>query len=159
MNENAIVTLAIGEPYLSNWQKYCAAHWQEYAGKHQFDLIVLTEPLDRSPVALARSPSWQKCLIWGQDFARQYRQLVVLDCDIAINPRLAPNIIDQVPIECVGGTTAGSHIHEDLRALLIDRMTGTQREYRRAPLQWREDQNSVYRTFGFEPFEIGVVNG
>ena len=69
MNENAIVTLAIGEPYLSNWQKYCAAHWHEYAEKHNFDLIVLTEPLDHSPVALARSPSWQKCLIWGQDFA------------------------------------------------------------------------------------------
>jgi hypothetical protein len=159
MNENAIVTLAIGEPYLSNWQKYCAAHWQEYAAKHRFDLIVLTEPLDHSPLALARSPSWQKCLIWGQDFARQYRQLVVLDCDIAINPRMAPNIIDQVPIECVGGVTTGSHIHEDLRAVLLDRLTGTQRDYRRGLEQWREAQNAAYRSYGLEPFDVGMVNG
>ena len=44
----AIVALAIGEPYLSNWQKYCAPSWQAYAKKHGYDIIVLTEPLDRA---------------------------------------------------------------------------------------------------------------
>lgn len=159
MSETAIVTLAIGEPFLSNWQTYCSAHWREYAEKHGFDLIVITEPLDRSPLACSRSPSWQKCLIWGQEFASRYRQLIVLDCDIAINPRAAPSIIEQVPVDLVGGYIAGSHIHEDLRVVLLERLTGTQRDYRRGLEHWRQTQNSVYRIFGFEPFEAGVVNG
>lgn len=85
MSDVALVALAIGQPYLSNWQKYCAAGWQAYAQKHQLDLILVTEPIDRSPFALSRSPAWQKCLLLGQDFSRNYRQLVILDCDIAIN--------------------------------------------------------------------------
>src|SRR5437016_12929944 len=90
LKEGALVTLAIGEHYLSNWQKYCAADWQAYAAKHGYDLIVITEPLDRSPRAMARSPAWQKCLVLSQEFARQYHQIVLLDSDIAINAATAP---------------------------------------------------------------------
>jgi hypothetical protein len=158
MPDAAIVTLAIGEPYLSNWQKFCEAHWRTYAARHQFDLFVITEPFDRSASALSRSPAWQKCLVWGQAFARQYRQIILLDSDIAINPRTAPRITDQVPIDRVGGTTAGSHIHEDLRVVLIDRLSGTQREYRRGLGHWQDDQNSVYRDYGLPPLEPGIVN-
>src|SRR5688572_19595633 len=124
MNETAIASLAIGEPYYSNWQKYCAAGWKAYAAKHQLDLIVITEALDRSPLAAGRSPAWQKCLVAGQEFALKYRQIVLLDCDVAINPRLAPNICDQVPAELVGGVIVGSYIHPDLRVVLLTRLTG-----------------------------------
>ena len=90
MNRAALVTLAIGQPYLANWQKYCAANWQAYSQKHRFDLHVITEPLDHSPLAASRSPAWQKCLVLSQDFARRYRQVVLLDSDIAINTEFSP---------------------------------------------------------------------
>ena len=44
-------------------------------------------------------------------------------------------------------------------AVLLDRLTGTQRDYQRGTAEWREVQNSVYRSYGFEPFDIGIVNG
>jgi len=36
--------------------------------------------------------SWQKLLVLNQEFARKYRQVVLLDSDIAINATAAPRI-------------------------------------------------------------------
>jgi hypothetical protein len=157
MNENAIVTLAIGESYLRLWQKYCASSWQAYARKYQFDLIVLTEPLDYSTIASSRSVAWQKCLTLSQPFAQHYRQVVLLDCDIVINHEQAPNIIEQTPAHFVGGVISGSHLQEDLRVVLLSRLTGTRYEYRPRLKHWREDQKNFYSQHGLSPIEAGIV--
>src|SRR4051812_27438197 len=94
--DGAIVALAVGESYLAGWKAYCEAGWREYARKCGYDLIVLTEPLDRSPLAVSRSPAWQKCLVLGREEVARYRQVVLLDCDIAINAEAAPRVTDQV---------------------------------------------------------------
>jgi len=147
----ALVALAIGEPYLANWQKYSAPSWQDYAKKHGYDLIVLTEPLDRSPLAAARSPAWQKCLVLGQDCMAHYRQVVLLDCDIAINADTAPRITDQVPVDRVGGVLSGAQIHEDLRIVLLCRLMRRFYAYEPGARHWQEFQDEAYLAHGLTP--------
>jgi hypothetical protein len=159
MNESAIVTLAIGEPYFSNWNTYCAANWRAYAERHGFDLIVLTEPLDLSPRAAARSTSWQKCLVLSQAFAARYRQIVLLDSDIAINANIAPPVTDNVPLERIGGVISGSHLHEDLRVVFLSHIRGKTYPYQRGLAHWDDDQQSYYRLYGFPPPAEGIVQG
>jgi hypothetical protein len=96
MNDRALVTLAIGQPCLANWQKYCEPNWQAYAHRHHLDLIVITQPLIQTTTGQPERPiPWQKCLIPSQPFAQKFAQVAILDADIAINPT-APNIFDQV---------------------------------------------------------------
>jgi hypothetical protein len=101
-NRNAIVTMAVGEKYWTAWKRDCELNWQEYAGKHGYDLICLEKLLDMSERAQKRSPSWQKCLILSQDFSSQYEQIVWIDSDILINTHSAPSIVEHVPKEKVG---------------------------------------------------------
>src|SRR5437763_13961862 len=133
MNDTAIVTMAIGEPYFSNWKKYCEPNWRAYASKHQMDVICVEEPLDASPVAQARSPAWQKCLVLSQPFAAKYRQVVLLDSDVVINAESAPKITAEVPLERVGGVISGSHIQEDLRVVMLRYLRGKTYPYLRGP--------------------------
>jgi hypothetical protein len=104
----AIVTLAIGDRYRSQWEELCRSNWTEYANKHGYDLLCLDKPLDPSARATARSPSWQKCLILSTDFAKSYEQVVWVDSDILINNSCAPCIASSVPLENVGGVNLWS---------------------------------------------------
>jgi hypothetical protein len=97
-HSKAIVTIALGEKYLTMWRRVCEANWHAYAQKHGYDLICIDTPLDASERACQRSPSWQKCLILGQDAIR--------NADILINAHTAPSIVDGVPIDKVGAVEA-----------------------------------------------------
>src|SRR5437763_179794 len=116
MSDRALITIAIGGDYLSNWRKYCAANWSSYAARHGLDVVVITELFHDS----ARSPAWQKCLVPASEQARKYRHIALLDADIVINPE-APNILEQTPEHLVGGILCGSHIHPDLQHVLLSR--------------------------------------
>lgn len=95
------MTLALGDQFRAQWHALCEPNWRQYAERHGFDLICIEQPLDSSPRAQGRSPSWQKCLILSQPFAAQYERLVWLDADILINAA-APNILANVPPDKVG---------------------------------------------------------
>lgn len=155
MNEAAIVTLAVGEPYHLSWREFCEADWRAYASKHGFDVIVLTDPIDSSPRGKARSISWQKCLALSQPWAANYRQIVLLDCDILINFLDAPSIVEQVSPDLVGGVISGSQIPADLRTLL----RGKTWPYERGVRQWQEDQNAIYAMHELGPRPEGIVQG
>src|SRR5947209_14461144 len=103
MPDSAIVVVAIGAETLCYWRTYCEQQCRAYAAKSGYDLILVTEPLDRSPRAAGRSPAWQKCLVLSQDFSTIYRQIISLDSDILINAATAPRITDQTPVDRVGG--------------------------------------------------------
>jgi len=100
-NQKVIVTIATGEKYYTAWKKFCEPNWKQYADKYGFDLVCLEHPLDTSERARARSMSWQKCLIMGQDFAGSYDQIVWIDSDIMFNA-CAPDITVGVPLDKVG---------------------------------------------------------
>jgi hypothetical protein len=97
----AIVTLAIGGEYADRFEAHCRANWAAYAKRHGFDLVVITDPLDTSCRARARSPAWQKCLILRTPQVTGYDRVVWIDSDICINPS-APSILDGVPPERIG---------------------------------------------------------
>ena len=156
MNHAAIVTLAIGEKHLAYWRQYCERSWRAYAERCGYDLLVLTEPLDSSPRAAARSPAWQKCLVLSQEFSARYQQIIALDCDIVINDA-APPITEQSPEQRVGGVISGSHIHEDLRAVLLSRLRGQPLAYEPGLRLWQDDQARHYALQGFETMFAGIV--
>jgi len=159
MNQAAIVTLAVGEPHLAYWRKYCERSWNEYAQKCGYDLIVVTEPLDRSARAAGRSPAWQKCLVLSQEFSAKYRQVISLDCDVAINAQAAPPITDRLPLERVSGVISGSHIHEDLLPVLVQRMFGQGDPHERGAGRWQEMQRVPYARYGLNSLDRVVQTG
>jgi predicted outer membrane lipoprotein len=101
VSATAIVTLAVGARHRSLWNAHCKRNWEIYAARHGYDVICVDEPIDRSPRASARSPTWQKCLILGEPFARRYERIVWMDSDVLINPA-APPLVEGVPLERVG---------------------------------------------------------
>ncbi len=121
-NRKAIVTLAIGEKYLDEWQRVCAANWQKYADKHGYDIICIDKPLDDSERARGRSPAWQKCLILSQDFARRYERILWLDADILINHHIAPCVVSGVPPGKVGGVDAWWSPTPEIARMVVDRL-------------------------------------
>ena len=101
MIRHTLVTLAIGVDYAGRFERCCRANWTAYARRHDFDLLVITEPLDTSERARRRSPAWQKCLILGDARVARYERVVWIDSDVCINPA-APSILDRVPEERIG---------------------------------------------------------
>lgn len=99
--KKAIVTLNIGEQFQNAWRNTCRKGWRAYCERHGYDLISLDKRLDTSERANKRSPSWQKLLILGQDWAKDYDRVVWVDSDIIINP-MAPSIVDEAPEEKIG---------------------------------------------------------
>ncbi len=153
MNRNAIVTLAIGEQYLTFWRKFCSVSWHEYAKRHNLDLIVITEPLAKSQ----RSAPWNKCLVLSQPFAIKHKQIAIIDSDIAINAD-APSIFDQVPETVVGGVLNCSHIHDDLKCLLLSRLTNVPLPYELGPIQWNRVRDRFYQRYRLAPIPSGMIN-
>ena len=155
MKQTAIATLVIGEPYQSIWSKHCLGDWYTYAQRIDAELLVFQQPLDLSPRALARSASWQKLLLLSTDACRNFRQVAILDCDIAINSQHAPNIFEQVDEEHVGGVINGSQLHADFRPMLLR----LGQPYQRGLAQWQADQDRHYRKIGLEPRPEGLIQG
>ncbi len=113
MKDRALVTLAIGRGYSSEWKRICAANWREYADRFGYDLICLDQPLDTSERARKRSPAWQKCLVLGHPQVRDYDRVVWIDSDILINTHHAPDILEGVPPDRVGGVEDIGYSHTE----------------------------------------------
>jgi hypothetical protein len=159
MAHSALVTFVVGDAYVTNWRKYCAADWQAYASKHGMDLIPLAAPLDRSERASSRSISWQKCLVPSHSYFDKYKRLAIVDADVAINAREATNIFDQVSDEFVGGVISGSYVHEDLLVLLGSRITHEHPPYQRGIAYWRSLQERIYANHGLTAHPSGIIQG
>jgi hypothetical protein len=116
---HAIVTLAIGADYAERFERHCRANWTEYARRHGFDLVVVTEPLDTSERACSRSPAWQKCLILADSRLSGYDRVVWVDSDICINPA-APSVFEGVPPERIGVTDEHRFPSAEARQAILD---------------------------------------
>src|SRR6218665_224686 len=121
-NKKAIVTIAISEKHRKLWEQYAARSWNLYAEKYGYDIVCITDPLDKSERALKRSPSWQKCLILGHPDVKGYDRVVWLDSDIIINHLSAPCIVSLVDEKLIGAVNAWVFPGFDNYASLHQRM-------------------------------------
>lgn len=86
-HQRALVTITLGDGYGKLWQHHVRPNWETYAARHHADVIAFDEPLDTSPRAVGRKPSWQKLLILEQPQMQAYKQVVWLDADILLHPQ------------------------------------------------------------------------
>lgn len=91
----AIVTMAIGEKYVEEFETLVRRNWERYAERHGYDLYVLTEPIDAAGVNDRKSVHWQKLLIAMLAPLQRYDHVVWIDGDVLINPYTAPCIVAQ----------------------------------------------------------------
>ncbi len=92
--KKALVTIAIGDAYIQPWKTFCFPGWKQYADKHGYDIVLITDMLDSGPLGTSRSPSWQRLLILNHPSIAKYSEVVWMDADIAINADAAPCIVD-----------------------------------------------------------------
>lgn len=100
-SSRAIVTLAAGDKFRSNFQSCFHSSWRRYAERHGLGLVVITRLPDESPRGSGRSPAWQKLLAHTAPEAAGYGRLAWVDADVMIRPD-APDIFDSVPAGKVG---------------------------------------------------------
>ncbi|CAK0769255.1 conserved hypothetical protein [Gammaproteobacteria bacterium] len=165
-SNRAIVTLLIGNSYLSDWMRVAQKSWERYASAYGYDLIVISEPLDDSLISKSRSPAWQKCLILSQPWSFLYDHIIWLDADIIIHPN-APDILQGVPIEKIGGVFDCDHLSEIDQRIRLERRavpshfrkpsSGVTLEMSLEDL--RRFNNDVYRhTEGIETDVSSIIN-
>ncbi|WP_114940466.1 hypothetical protein [Mucilaginibacter endophyticus] len=118
----ALITLAIGEKFEQLFNEYCRANWQQYCDLFDFELIVITNALDKSELANTRSPSWQKLLILSQPWSLEYDRIVWVDSDVVINCEYASDITQGVPLDKVGCVDQYSMPTPDIFKLSLERL-------------------------------------
>ncbi len=117
--DKTLVTLVVGDSYLEKFRGYCVNSWQEYAARHNYDLVVFDQPLDTSVRAANRSPAWQKCLVFGRPELQKYKQVAWVDADILINSATAPDLFETVPVDKVGAVESyGYPLTEEFKSKL-----------------------------------------
>jgi len=120
MNSTAIITLVIGEECTSNYNKFCKKSFEEYAKKHNFDLIELDYLIDKDT---NKHIAWQKLLIGTLDILKKYEILIWIDADIVINVENAPNILNGIPKHCVGAVKYHPLLSQSLFYTAYSRMS------------------------------------
>lgn len=92
-SKNAIVTLAIGDGYLSGWTNKVSQNWISYCQRFDIGLYVGDKNMDEKPTH--KKLQWQKLLLVQelQDKHPDLQMFCYLDSDIAVNP-LGRNIFE-----------------------------------------------------------------
>ena len=143
-NPYLIVTAAIGELYMKLWDRVCRPSWENYAAQWNADIVVITEYLDDSELAKARSPAWQKLLILDQPWAKHYPRLLWLDADILISNR-ALNIFEYATDPAkIGICVNGGRLSESEKLIYIERLYNCQFRADVADMAWSEEMRKHY---------------
>lgn len=94
-NQNVLATIAIGDKYYKEWERYALPTWKQYCVNNDLGLVVFDKDLIDKKHEKWKKPTWQKLLIGETLKNSKYNvnNVCYLDSDIIINP-LAPNIFD-----------------------------------------------------------------
>jgi len=93
--DDYIVTIAIGDQYYSDWEKFSSSFWLDYCKKFNLGLLIIhADIIDQSNTHWKKA-TWQKFLLgeYMQLYFPNIKRICYLDTDILISP-LAPNIFD-----------------------------------------------------------------
>lgn len=100
----------------------CRANWQKYCNIFGYELIVITQALDKTHRAQQRSAAWQKLLILSQEWSPKYTRIVWVDADVIINNKRASDICKSVPLSKVGAVEAYSIPSRELHDIALKRL-------------------------------------
>lgn len=138
MSRQAIVSLVIGEEYQSFWDRHCKDNWEQYADRHDYDIVLINEPIRDD----SRTPHWQKLLIFDHPEVQEYDRVVWIDSDIVINYNNSPCIFSEVEDGTIGIVSMNEQLprQEDMdNALYRSQKRNRREEVRKnAPLNFPE---------------------
>jgi hypothetical protein len=158
-NPHLIVTVAIGELYMKLWNRICRPSWENYAAQWKADIVVITEYLDDSELAKARSPAWQKLLVLDQPWAKHYPRLLWLDADILISNR-ALNIFEYATDPAkIGICVNGGRLSDAEKLIYLERLHGVQFRADMAEMAWTEEIYKHYLGEGLPQHELMYNTG
>ena len=102
-SQSIIATIAIGQSYFDNWEKFAKPLWERYCKRHQLGLIVFDQDLIGKENPLWKKPTWQKMLIGDALKVKlpSIQNVCYLDTDILINP-FSPNVFDSYDPNSIG---------------------------------------------------------
>jgi len=143
--KTAIVTIIIGDHYISTWWRLSRTSWINYAATYGYDLIVIACPLDTSSRAQARSPAWQKLLILSQPWADRYDRIVWIDSDIIIGPLAQDIVASSGPAEKVGLVIAGARNSTAERMVVLEQLHRGRFLPTAERMLWDEEVKKNYR--------------
>ena len=90
---NILVTLAIGNKYIEEWEKFSLKNWLAYCERYDLGLFVLDKSIEEKT---GKRYDWQKLLIGAelQLMGVDVNNICFLDVDVLINP-YSPNIFEK----------------------------------------------------------------
>jgi hypothetical protein len=153
----ALTTLTVGQACIDYWNTWCRPNWTAYAERHGFELVVLERALDTSFRAATRQISWQKCLVLEQPELEGFDRVVWIDADIVINAARAPSIVSGVPREKVAGVVSAGYVHDDMRAVFLERERGIVGDPDGDRERWEADQRQWY--YGLDAGTSDILQG
>lgn len=116
---NALVTIAIGESLLNEWEEHASHSWLDYCERHGLGLFVVTGDLIDSGHPCWKKPTWQKMLIGKaiDHMGVDLDNICYLDSDILVSP-VARNIFDFYTGSSIGLVSLVNGLPYDRIALL-----------------------------------------
>lgn len=140
-----LVTIAIGDKYLQEYENLFKQSQENYAKKHGYDFKVVTEFLDKN-IQHPSTISFNKVLVANQTWSKEYDFIIFIDADIFIN-------IESPPIH--------NYIDYDGRVGIIDEYSQPSKE-KRIDIQrkngWETCATDYYKLSGFEIQTDMVLN-
>jgi len=96
-----LVTIAIGEKYLAEYNNLFYQSHYNYAKKHCYDFKVITDFLDKN-IKHSSTISFNKILVCNQEWSNDYDFIIFIDADILININ-SPSIHNYIDYhDCIG---------------------------------------------------------
>ena len=140
-----LVTIAIGEKYLQEYETLFKKSQEEYAKKYGYDFKVVTEFLDKN-IQNKSTISFNKTLVACQEWSTDYDFIIFIDADIFININSPPihNYIEYG--NCIGVIDEYSQPSKEKR-LNIQRING-----------WETCATDYYKLSGFDIQTDMVLN-
>jgi hypothetical protein len=131
-----LVTIAIGEKYLIEYNRLFYKSQKDYALKHGYDFKVITDFLDKT-IKNPNTISFNKVLVCNQECANDYDFIVFIDADILININSPPIHTYMDYGECIGIIDEYSQPSKEKR-LQIQKKMG-----------WETSASEYYKLCGF----------
>ena len=96
-----LVTIAVGEKYLTEYNNLFYESQYNYAKKHGYDFKVITDFLDKN-IKESSTISFNKILVCNQEWSNDYDFIIFIDADILININ-SPSIHNYIDYgDCIG---------------------------------------------------------